>query len=137
MDAFSVIGLDTSMFYLLAIGHPRAGKIFGDAKTKRLRAFVSCLCLYELTKLRHRGVINRNTADVLLAEIPQACELLWLDTPEVITRAAGISHGNDIAMADALILASYLNAGCEAVYTVDTDFERYEGGEIDIIVVSP
>ena len=30
-------------------------------------------------------------------------------------------------MADALILASLLDAGAESVYTTDHDFERYDG----------
>jgi len=137
VGAFSVVGLDTGIFYLLATEHPQAGEIFEEVNAKRIRACVSCLCLYELTKLRHRGVIKSTTADALLEQIPEACDILWLDTPAVITHAAGISHGNNIAMTDALILASYLDAGCDAVYTVDPDFARYGGSEIDIVVLSP
>jgi predicted nucleic acid-binding protein len=137
VGAFSVVGLDTGIFYLLATEHPQAREIFEEVNAKRIRACVSCLCLYELTKLRHRGVIKSTTADALLAQIPEACDVLWLDAPAVITHAAGISHRNNIAMADALILASYLDAGCNAVYTVDPDFARCEGSEVDIVVVSP
>jgi predicted nucleic acid-binding protein len=128
------VGLDTGVFVRLLQGHPRATGLFRRLVEHEAPAVVSCISLYELVKLRHRGVIAPEPADALLAEIPVAYTVIWLDRMSLIRQAAGLSHGNNIPMADALVLASCRVAGCDTIYTTDHDLERYEGKDLEIVV---
>lgn len=129
-----VSGLDTGVFERILSGDERAVRIVQRLTEQERSAFVSCISLYELTKLRHRGVVDHEKADVLLDRIPDAFEVIWLDRASLLRRAAGVSHGNDIPMADALILVSCLWKGCEVLYTTDTDFTRYAGSDIEVVL---
>ncbi len=135
VSEYDRVGLDTGMFVRLLQGHARATTLFRHLTERETRAFVSCISLYELAKLRHRGVIAPERADALLADIPTAYTVVWLDRTPLMQRAAGLSHGNNIPMADALILASCQAAGCEAMYTTDHDLARYDGKDLDVVVV--
>jgi predicted nucleic acid-binding protein len=128
------VGLDTGVFERILSGDERVVHLVQRLTEQEHSAFVSCISLYELTKLRHRGVVDHEKADLLLDRIPEAFEVIWLDRPSLLHRAAGVSHGDNIPMADALILSSCLWKGCEVLYTTDADFTRYEGSDIDIVL---
>lgn len=135
MIGYNVVGLDTGFFKRLLDGHEQATELFRQITRHELPVFVSCISLYELGKLRHRGVIDHDAADALLNRIPAAFGIVWLDRPALLRRAAGLSHGNDIPMADALILACCLQEGCEVIYTTDPDLTRYDGTDLDVVVL--
>jgi predicted nucleic acid-binding protein len=129
------IGLDTGIFERVLRGQDRAVSLLRRLTDDDSLGYVSCISLYELKKLRHRGVVNHQQADFLLDRIPRAFEVVWLDRGAVLDRAAGLSHGNDIPMADALILASCLQRQCDRLYTTDADLTRYTGDDIDVVVI--
>ena len=124
------VGFDSGFFFRLLAADPRAASAWAPVATGDAPAAVSCLTLYELDRVALRGALDRAAADLLLAELPALCRVVWLDAsagPDLLRRAARLSHGVGLAMADALILASLLDAGAESVYTTDHDFERYDG----------
>lgn len=135
MREYDRVGLDTGVFVRLLQGHAQATALVRRLTKRDTPAFVSCLSLYELAKLRHRGVIAPERADALLADIPAAYTVVWLDRAALLHRAAGLSHGNNIPMADALILASCRAVGCAAIYTTDHDLAQYEGEDLDVVMV--
>jgi predicted nucleic acid-binding protein len=125
-----MIGFDSGFFFRLLAGDPRATTVWSPVAAGDAPAVVSCITLYELDRLALHGALGREAVDLLLAELPALCPVVWLDTvcgPNLLYRAARLSHGIGLAMADALILASLLDAGAETVYTTDHDFERYDG----------
>jgi predicted nucleic acid-binding protein len=130
MTGSAMIGLDSGFFFRLLAGHPRATTAWSPVATGDAPAAVSCLTLYELDRVALRGALDRAAVDLLLSELPALCYVVWIGDahgPELLRRAARLAHGTGLAMADALILASLLDAGAGTVYTTDSDFERYDG----------
>ena len=135
MGASDPIGLDTGLFVRLLEGDAEVRELFERLLDPEVRVVVSCLTLYELRKLRHRGVIERTSADRLLEQITSAFEIVWIDDLDMLDRAAGLSHGQDLSMADAIILACCLGRSCEVFYTTDADFAVYESEDLEVVVL--
>ena len=128
--ASSVYGFDTGFFVRLLQADTRAVAAWADVRAGRTTGAASCLTLFELDRLGLRGVVERGPAEALARALPQTCRVVWLGEPDGadrLRRAVRLGHGNGLAMADAVILTSLLDAGATTVYTTDSDFERYDG----------
>lgn len=133
------VGFDTGFFRRLHDGDSRAMGVWADVRASRATGLVSCVTLFELERLGLRGVIPRSVADAFTAAIPVTCTVVWLDATtgaDRLSRAARRGHGIGLAMADALILTSLLDAGAETVYTTDSDFQRHDGPET-VVLLTP
>lgn len=122
------IGLDTGFFVALLEAKKKAldpWKTISESSQKE--NFVSYISLYELQKSARKGAVEYDKAMVLLDAIPNVTTVVWLDT-ELLERAARLSHGNGLSMADAIILQSFLDQGCETIYTTDSDLAKYRAG---------
>lgn len=134
-DELPVAGFDTGFFVRLLQADPRAVAVWADVRAGRAVGAASCLTLFELDRLGLRGVVERGQAEALVDALPQACRIVWLDAAEGadrLRRAVRLGHGNGLAMADAVILQSLLDAGAATVYTTDPDLERYDG-PVDVV----
>ena len=129
--AGTVLGFDTGFFQRLYARDAQATAAWDDVRAERAVGAISCITLFELERLGLRGgVLPRDVADGLVRSLPATCRVVWLgadDGADRLHRAARLAHGNGLAMADAIILASLLDAGATTVYTTDSDFERYDG----------
>ena len=123
-----IVGLDTGFFVQLARGEPEAGEIWGPITRSEISAVISCLTIFELQRLGLRGTVEKEMAETFLEEIPVLSRVIWLDHADLIRRAARIAHGNNLSMADALILVSLQQAGADVIYTTDADLEAYSAG---------
>lgn len=83
--------------------------------------------MYELTKHGLRGSIPQESVARILDDIDDAFAIATVDDRAVLTRAARLSHGAGLSMADSLIASSLEAAGCTLLYTTGRDFERYKG----------
>ena len=136
-DGPPVAGFDTGFFVRLLQADPRAVAVWADVRAGRASGAASSLTLFELDRLGLRGVVERGPAEALVDALPQTCRVVWLDAAEGagrLRRAARLGHGNGLAMADAVILQSLLDAGATTVYTTDGDLERYDG-PLDVVVL--
>jgi predicted nucleic acid-binding protein len=131
----SRLGLDTGFFKRLDSGGQRAETAWAQIVGGGTTGIISCVTIFELQKLGLRGVIEKQAVESLTEELHHVCQIIWLTENSLIRRAARISHGNNIAMANALILTSLMEADAEHIYTTDTDFERYEAGPADIVLL--
>lgn len=122
------IGLDTGFLVRLLQADSTAGHVWARITSGQVSGALSCLSLYELEKQGLKGVVQREATAALATELPHVCTVVWLDNPDLLRRAARIAHGNALAMADALILTSLIEAGAEEVCTTDRDLEAYAAG---------
>lgn len=121
-------GLDTGFFVRLLQENATANEVWMQITRDQASAVVSCLSLYELERLGFKGLVQKKAAETLVEELPYLCEVAWLNEPALLRRAARIAHGNGLAMADALILVSLIEAGVEEIYTTDSDLSAYKAG---------
>ena len=125
-----VYGFDTGFFRRLHDGDPRAVSAWADLRDGDATSVVSCISLFELERLGLRGSIPKEVSERLLEAIPVTCRIAWLTDPagrELLSRAVRRAHGVGLAMADAIILTSLLDAGATVLFTTDSDFDRYDG----------
>ena len=73
-----VIGCDTGFFKHLLDGHPTALEVWRQAEAKEHHLVLSCISLFELSRLGLKGALPREQAEQLVANLPLACEVVWL-----------------------------------------------------------
>jgi predicted nucleic acid-binding protein len=88
----------------------------------------------ELKKLGYRGVLGMDDAEWLVEIVDDACRVDRALPNSFLDEAARLSHGNDLSMADAMMLATALRHDADELYTTDTDLLAYDG-PIEIIRV--
>ena len=119
------IGLDTGFFVELLRGNADAVEAWQSLVEGEDQGVCSALTLFEIERLGLKGAIRRDALDSLLEAIPAVCLLLWVDRREILSKAAGFSHGLGVPAVDALILAGFHLAGVERIYTTDSHMESY------------
>ena len=88
------------------------------------------MTLFEFDRLGLRTVVPPQTATAFVLSVQTVCHVVWIAEAtgaDLLARAARLGHGKGLAMADAIILTSLLDAGARAVYTTDSVVGRYEG----------
>jgi len=128
-----MIGLDTGFFVELLRGRPHAMVLWERVVEGELEALVCCVSLFEIERLGQKGAISE--ANILLEGIQAVCGVLWIQTPQLLSQAAGLSHGIGIPAFDSLILAAFLGEGVSAIYTTDSHFELYRKKDLEIVRV--
>jgi predicted nucleic acid-binding protein len=124
-----VTGLDTGVFIRFLRGDKAALELWREVTAKPQEdTLVSCITLYELQRSGLRGLTETAKTEQFLDALPQICRVLWLNDAGLMRRAVRVAHGNGLAMADALILTSLMEAGAEVIYTTDSDLETYRAG---------
>ena len=117
------IGLDTGFFVELLRGNADAVEVWKNLVEGEDQGVCSALTLFEIERLGLKGAIRRDALESLLEAIPAVCVLLWIDRREILSKAAGFSHGLGVPAVDALILAAFHLAGVQHIYTTDSHME--------------
>lgn len=73
-------------------------------------------------------MLVREDVEELLEELPVLCTVQEDLSVDASKRAAHIAWGNNMAMADALILQGFLDAEVTRILTTDNNLNKYEGG---------
>ncbi len=118
-----MIGLDTGFFVALLKGSPEAIKVWEMLVDGKQNAVVSCITLLELQRLQRLGTIKRT--GILVDAIMAVCRVEWLDNARVLTLGARLANDLGIPVVDALVLASFADTKCKAIYTTDAHLELY------------
>jgi predicted nucleic acid-binding protein len=129
-------GFDTGYFVKYATGE------LSEAHRQALRGLAegeglgvaNGLVIYELKKLGYRGVLDMEDADWLVEIVGDVCEVDRDLSNSFLDEAARLSHGNDLSMADAMMLATALQNDADELYTTDSDLLAYEG-PIEVVLV--
>jgi predicted nucleic acid-binding protein len=120
-----MIGLDTGFFIRFLENNKAAvqtwrGIIEGE------ESCVSCLSIFELSRLSLRGIVDIETTDLLIEAILSMCKVVWLDEKGILLTGARLSHGLNIPAMDALILAGFIMLNAGTIYTTDSHLEGFK-----------
>lgn len=121
-------GLDTGFFFELFSGNDRARDVWNAIVRGDAEGVVSTISVYELQVNALKGVLVQEDVESFLEDLPILCTTCAHISVDAADQAARIAWGNNIAMADALILQAFLDAGVTRVFTTDRDLEKYKAG---------
>lgn len=127
-------GLDTGFFVELLGGDPTAVAFWEALIEGSEEGTVSCLTLFEIERLGMKGAIEGS--EVLLEAISVVCRVVWIQDEELLSSAAGLSHGLGIPAVDALILACFIHEKARTIYTTDSHLPVYRKKGMKIINLS-
>lgn len=120
------IGTDTGFFVELLRGNSIATEVWENLIHGEDQGFCSALTLFEIERLGLKGSITKEAASSLLEAIPAVCRMTWIEDRKIAADAARLSHGLGLPAVDALILAGFVQAGVEMIYTTDKHMEVYK-----------
>ena len=120
-------GFDTGFFFDLRTGETDVQDLWRSVMERDVPAAVSSVTLFELTRHGLLGRLDPEFTTAVMERAGVAFEQASVNPPDVLVRAARITHGMGLPMADALIAASLEHGGCDRVHTSDSDFKDYEG----------
>lgn len=127
-------GLDTGFFFKLFDGSGQAREVWEEIVSGEAEGVVSSISTYELQVNALKGVLVRKDVAGLLEELPVLCTICECIAIGAAGQAARIAWGNNMAMADVLILQAFLDAGVDRILTTDRDLAKYEGGpDVEIL----
>jgi len=121
-------GLDTGFFFRLFDGTDRSREAWAAVTETAATGVVSTVSVYELQRHALKGLLVRDDVEAFLEELPLLCTMHDPLTAEGAQRAAHLGWGTGLAMADALILQSFLDEDVTHVLTTDRDLTAYEAG---------
>lgn len=128
-------GFDTGYFVKYATGElsePHRQALRDLAEEDGL-GVANGLVIYELKKLGYRGVLDTEDAEWLVKIVGDVCEVERLLSNSFLDEAARLSHGNDLSMADAIMLATALRHDANELYTTNHDLQAYRPIEVVLV----
>jgi predicted nucleic acid-binding protein len=129
--------LDTGYFFAL-LDQPSATvqSAWGELRDGPATGIVAGSVLFELKRHALVGRLPVSKVDTLVTLADTAFQVVWMDSIPRADRAAGLSHGEGLSMADALVLVAALEANASRLYTGDHDLLALDGfGALKIIEV--
>jgi predicted nucleic acid-binding protein len=129
------IGFDTGFFIKVLQNNYTAIKIWKLIKNKKALGYISILTFFELRKLHLKGIIDKNSFDIILNDINESCNTIYIIEEHIVETAARISHGSNIPAIDALIISSFAFMKIQEIYTTDSHFKKYNKKEISVKIL--
>ena len=112
-----MVGLDTGFFVAIMKGNDRAVGFWDELGLRSDPPVVSVLTLGEILYLSYRAgdpVRGREMAK----GIEMACAVKDVN-PNIVRKAAGLKQSRSIPYVDSVILATFLDEGCDEIHTTD------------------
>lgn len=117
-----LLGVDTGFFVAYANNHPRALTVWQELADGLHTLVVSTLTIHEiLVYLYRRGNGDRGQEWVTLMEETPSIEVIPVSV-QIAARSARHRHGMGLPTADSVILATFLESGCDSMLSTDDDF---------------
>ena len=117
-----VLGADTGFFVSYANNHPRALEIWQELIDGLHTLVISTLTISEiLVYFYQRGDGEKGQEWIELMVETDSIEVVPVSV-EVAARSARYRHGMGLPTVDSVILATFLERGCEKVLSTDDDF---------------
>jgi predicted nucleic acid-binding protein len=117
-----LLGVDTGFFVSYANHHPRALTIWQELVDGLHTLVVSTLTINEiLVYFYQRGDSDKGQEWVALMVETDSIEVVPVSV-EIAVRSARYRHGIGLPTVDSVILATFLERGCEKMLSTDNDF---------------
>ncbi|TCK02482.1 type II toxin-antitoxin system VapC family toxin [Phorcysia thermohydrogeniphila] len=129
-----MIGLDTGFFIKLLQGQANLKGVWLSVVGGKEKAVVSVLTLFELERLKLKGLINCEALEALREAIFLNCLVVEVNA-DLVVEAARLSYGLKLATVDSIILASFKLAGCKKVLTTDSLWKNYRSKLMKIEII--
>jgi predicted nucleic acid-binding protein len=129
--------LDTGYFFGL-LDQPSATvrSAWGELRDGPATGVVAGSVLFELKRHALVGRLPSSEIDTLITLADTAFQVVWMDSVPRAERAAGLTHGDGLSTADALVLMAALEADASRLYTGDHDLLTLDGfGALEIVEV--
>ena len=120
----------------MAGNDPEAMRLWDETVSGDREVLVSAVSLFELYRLGLRGALSRDFAESVLVNVPQVCEVLWIESLDRVRSGARLSQGAGLSMADSLILSALVDEQCREIYTTDPDLQRYRRKGVEITLLA-
>jgi len=125
------VGIDTGFFFALEADQQDATRLWSEEH----EIVTSAIVLFELERQLLKGRLRANhVIEEYLNEIEKVVTVAPVDAT-IARRAARITHGAGLHGADALILATLLEAGCSKIYTRDQHMMSYHQDGLQIHLI--
>lgn len=112
-----MVGLDTGFFIAAMNGEPAALAFWEALAQSDMPPVVSLLTIGELLYIGHR--LNKpGTSQKMVDSIYTATNVLTINR-DIVEKAATLKAGRGMPYIDALILSTFLKAGCREIHTTD------------------
>jgi len=129
-----VVGLDTGFFIKLLRGEKVPKDVWLSVVEKQEKAVVCVLTLFELERLKLKGLISVETFKALREAILLNCLIVNIDS-FLASEAARLSYGLKLPAIDSLILTSFKMKGCKKVFTTDSSWKNLKSKLIKIEII--
>ena len=125
-----LLGADTGFFLSYANNHPRALEIWQELVDGLHTLIVSTLTINEiLVYFYRRGDGERGREWIDLVVETSSIEIVPVSV-EIAARSARYRYGMGLPIVDSVILATFLERGCEKMLSTDDDFRIVDEQEV-------
>jgi len=133
-----IIGTDTGYFINQVSGHPRALQLWQELGAGQHIFIVSTLTLNELLVYSYKRGIHQERAQQWLSLLQETnrIEVVSVSIP-IALRSAPYRHSLGLSTVDSIILATFMESGCQIMVTADSDFQTAHRQGIIAVEVLP
>jgi len=119
-----IVGTDTGYFIHQVNGHARALQLWRELEAGQHIFIVSTLTLNELLVYSYKRGIHQERAKQWLSLLQETnrIEVVPVSIP-IALRSAPYRYSLGLSTIDAIILATFVEAGCQFMITADGDFQ--------------
>ena len=119
-----IIGADTGYFISHVNNHPRALQLWQELEAGQHILIVSTLTINEVFVYSYKRGVPQDRVQRWLSLIQETSriELTAVSVP-IAVRSAPYRHSLGLSTVDSIILATFVETGCQIMVTADSDFQ--------------
>lgn len=116
-----IIGADTGYFISFVGNHPRALEIWHELAAGQHIFIVSTVTINEILVYSYKRGIPQERAQQWLSLLQETSRIEIVPVA-VAVRSAPFRHSLGLSTVDSIILATFIESGCQIMMTADSDF---------------
>jgi predicted nucleic acid-binding protein len=120
-----IIGADTGYFISHANNHPRSLQIWQELEAGQHILIASTLTINEVFVYSYKRGVHQDRVNRWLSLLQETnrIEIVSVSIP-IAVRSAPYRHSLGLSTVDSIILATFVESGCQIMVTADKDFQN-------------